>query len=49
MRLSGIPKREEQTVYKAATEGNSPRWKMSLQTSTKLGQYEFNNIQFTTV
>jgi hypothetical protein len=48
MRISGIANREEQTVYKAATEGISPRWKMSIQNSGKLGQYECNNIQFTT-
>jgi hypothetical protein len=49
IRISGIPNREEQTIYKAATEGISPRWKMSFQNSGKLGPYESNNIQFTTV
>jgi len=39
----------EQTIYKAATECISPRWKISFQTSWKLGQYECNNIHFTTV
>jgi hypothetical protein len=37
MRISGIPKRKEQTIYKAATEATSHRWKMSFQNSTKLG------------
>jgi hypothetical protein len=49
MRIPGIKKREKQTICKAATEGFSPRWKMSFQNSGKLGQYECNNIQFTTV
>jgi hypothetical protein len=49
MRTSGIPKREEQTIYKSAIEAISPRWKMNIQNSTKLGQYECNNIQFTTL
>ena len=51
MRISGIPKREEHAVCKATTEGILPGQKMSFhfQTSGKLGQYEWNNIQFTMV
>jgi len=46
MRISGNPKKEEHTVCQAVMEGISPGWKMSFQTSGKLGQYECHNIQF---
>jgi hypothetical protein len=49
MRIYGNTKREKQTIYKAATEGISPRWKMSFQNSGKLGQCECNNVNFTIV
>jgi len=49
MRIVGITNREKQTICKPATEGISPRWKMSFQNSGKLGQYECNNIHFTIV
>jgi hypothetical protein len=46
MIISGIPMTEEYIIYKAATEGISTRWKMSVKNSGKLGQYECNKIQF---
>jgi hypothetical protein len=49
MRISGIPKREEQNIYNAATEGISPRWKINFHNSGKLGQYECKNVWFTIV
>jgi hypothetical protein len=49
MIISGIPMREEQIIYRAATEGISTRWKMSFMNSGQLGQYECNNIQFAIV
>jgi hypothetical protein len=49
MRISGNLKKEEHTVCKAVMEGISPGWKMSIQNSGKLGQYECNNIHFTVV
>jgi hypothetical protein len=44
MRISGIPKREEQMMCRAAMEHTSSRWKISFQMSGKLGQYEHTNI-----
>jgi hypothetical protein len=49
MRISETPKEEDHTGSKAAMEGISPGQNMSSQTSTKLGQYECNSIQFTIV
>jgi hypothetical protein len=49
IRISGNPKKEENIVCKAVMEGISPGWKMSVQNSGKLSQYEYNNIQFTIV
>jgi hypothetical protein len=49
MRIYGKPKREEQIVCEVAMEGISPGWKMNLQNSGKLGQYEYNNIHCTIV
>jgi len=46
MRIFGIPKREEQTVCRAAMEGTSPSWKISFQMSGKLGQYELKKHSF---
>jgi hypothetical protein len=46
IRIFGIPKREEQMIHRVATEGISPRWKISFQTSGKLDQYEQKSINF---
>jgi len=49
IRITEITKTDKQNICKAATEGISPRWKMSFQNSGKHGQYECNNIQGTIV
>jgi hypothetical protein len=41
--------RERKRLCKVAMEDISPGWKMNFQNSGKLGQYECNNIYFTTI